>query len=585
MRRWIALAAAALAFQPAHGEWSASNSWTAPTQNEDGTPLTDLAGYRLYWGCEQSGQYTDVRPIDDPAALSTTTAGLPDTAEACYFVITALNTAGTESRYSGEAIKLRPDAPLAPPGADGVLVDFTWSEDDDGGGLVADAANSVLGSEVVDASGSASDSTSITVPSGTAAIVVFTGMWDGTAGGEDLDSLTIDGDSVDFDTSPLQNQATTQYGAHAGIGVLLNPTIGNVTLAWTWNASAPDEGGEIIPVYINSDVDTSSIAALVGDADADQNTSSNGLDAMQLVLTSSVGQLGLAYAQRFSGTTISITPDDNTLENNQLINSHRFDVVAFDPDAGTTTIDMATESYSTIAAIVLNPSSGISATLGQVTETDTAQAFTGAKQKAIGQASEADSAQTITPSGALSAELGQVLETDSAQGLTKAKQHQVNQASEADSAQALTGAKQKAIGQSSEADSARPFGKAKQKAIGQAVETDTARPITEAGAGVITETVNPASEADSALAFASSKLKQVGQSSEADSAQAMTGMRTLTVAQASEADTAQALAGSSKVRQLGQASEADIARPMTVVGGTPPAAAGSYPVIYRRRRR
>ncbi|MDZ7670049.1 MAG: hypothetical protein U5Q16_11745 [Gammaproteobacteria bacterium] len=31
--------------------------WQAPTQNEDGTPLNDLAGYVIYWGT-QSREYT-----------------------------------------------------------------------------------------------------------------------------------------------------------------------------------------------------------------------------------------------------------------------------------------------------------------------------------------------------------------------------------------------------------------------------------------------------------------------------------------------------------------------------------------------
>ena len=35
----------------------ATLSWVAPSTNEDGTPLTDLAGYKIYYGTA-SGNYT-----------------------------------------------------------------------------------------------------------------------------------------------------------------------------------------------------------------------------------------------------------------------------------------------------------------------------------------------------------------------------------------------------------------------------------------------------------------------------------------------------------------------------------------------
>ncbi len=39
---------------------TATLSWTPPTQNTDGSPLTDLAGYRVYWGTS-SGNYPELR--------------------------------------------------------------------------------------------------------------------------------------------------------------------------------------------------------------------------------------------------------------------------------------------------------------------------------------------------------------------------------------------------------------------------------------------------------------------------------------------------------------------------------------------
>ena len=84
---------------------SATLSWTAPTHNEDGTTLTDLAGYKLYWGTTP-GSYTESVTIDNPSVLTYVVENLaPGTYE---FVATSFNTSGVESRYSGAATKLVP---------------------------------------------------------------------------------------------------------------------------------------------------------------------------------------------------------------------------------------------------------------------------------------------------------------------------------------------------------------------------------------------------------------------------------------------------------------------------------------------
>ncbi|MEO1202681.1 MAG: putative Ig domain-containing protein [Pseudomonadota bacterium] len=84
------------------GTASVTLNWTAPTQNEDGTDLNDLAGYTIYYGT-RSGDYTEEIPINNPAVTTYIVEGLlPDT---YYFVATARNSAGEESRYSGEAVK------------------------------------------------------------------------------------------------------------------------------------------------------------------------------------------------------------------------------------------------------------------------------------------------------------------------------------------------------------------------------------------------------------------------------------------------------------------------------------------------
>lgn len=77
-------------------------SWTPPTLNTDGTPLTDLAGYKVLYGT-QPGVYTHELAINDPSATSFTVTGLaPGT---WYFAMKSVDTAGNESAPSGEAWK------------------------------------------------------------------------------------------------------------------------------------------------------------------------------------------------------------------------------------------------------------------------------------------------------------------------------------------------------------------------------------------------------------------------------------------------------------------------------------------------
>ncbi len=83
---------------------SATLTWTAPTQNTDGTDLTDLAGFKVYWGTTQGGPYDDQVDINDPGV--TTWVVSPLASGAWFFVATAYNAIGTESDVSNEAMKI-----------------------------------------------------------------------------------------------------------------------------------------------------------------------------------------------------------------------------------------------------------------------------------------------------------------------------------------------------------------------------------------------------------------------------------------------------------------------------------------------
>ena len=72
-------------------------SWSAPTTNEDGTPLEDLAGYRLHYGTE-SGHYTYVVDVGDYTSAEVGDLA-PDT---WYLAVTAYDFLGNESGFSNE---------------------------------------------------------------------------------------------------------------------------------------------------------------------------------------------------------------------------------------------------------------------------------------------------------------------------------------------------------------------------------------------------------------------------------------------------------------------------------------------------
>jgi hypothetical protein len=86
-------------------------TWTAPSENEDGSPLVDLAGYRLYWGRSAGGPYPHTARVSDPAQRSYVIEGLAD--GEWYFVVTAVSESEEESALSGEAsIRIEDGAPV-----------------------------------------------------------------------------------------------------------------------------------------------------------------------------------------------------------------------------------------------------------------------------------------------------------------------------------------------------------------------------------------------------------------------------------------------------------------------------------------
>jgi hypothetical protein len=81
---------------------SATLRWTPPTRNEDGTPIENLAGYRVYYGTS-TGNLNQVLNIAGAGVTSAVIQNL--TPATWYFALKAYNAANVESSFSNIASK------------------------------------------------------------------------------------------------------------------------------------------------------------------------------------------------------------------------------------------------------------------------------------------------------------------------------------------------------------------------------------------------------------------------------------------------------------------------------------------------
>ena len=84
---------------------SATLTWTPPTTNTNGTALTNLAGYRVRWG-PAVGNYPNVVTLNNAGLTAYVVENLVSGTH--YFVVTAVNSTGTESQFSNVASKTIP---------------------------------------------------------------------------------------------------------------------------------------------------------------------------------------------------------------------------------------------------------------------------------------------------------------------------------------------------------------------------------------------------------------------------------------------------------------------------------------------
>jgi len=74
-------------------------NWQPPTENTDGSALTNLSGYNIHYGTK-SGDYTQTISVSNPGLATYVVDNLsPGT---YYFTVAAVNSSGTESLLSSE---------------------------------------------------------------------------------------------------------------------------------------------------------------------------------------------------------------------------------------------------------------------------------------------------------------------------------------------------------------------------------------------------------------------------------------------------------------------------------------------------
>ncbi|WMS86177.1 fibronectin type III domain-containing protein [Pleionea litopenaei] len=88
----------ALRVEVAEANSNAAVFWSAPTENVDNTPLTDLIGFKVYYGNDPE-QLTRFVEVNDPTRLSVVIENLTNN-QRYYFAVTAVNSLGVESDFA-----------------------------------------------------------------------------------------------------------------------------------------------------------------------------------------------------------------------------------------------------------------------------------------------------------------------------------------------------------------------------------------------------------------------------------------------------------------------------------------------------
>lgn len=178
---------------------------------------------------------------------------------------------------------------------------------------------------------------------------------------------------------------------------------------------------------------------------------------------------------------------------------------------------------------------GLSASLGQPSETDTVSALTSAKAQSVGLISA----------------------TDTAQGITSGKAGSLGLITSTETAQSLTAAKSSAIGLAAETDSPFTISSIKSVSAALVTETETAQPLTS----IKYAELGQASETEESLALVSSATSNLGLIAETDTVFAITAIKTAALGFPSESDSALSVSAS-KTAMLGLVTEIEYPLPL-----------------------
>ncbi len=196
----------ALFFQPGNTyAGQATLSWSAPTTNASGAPLTDLAGYTLYYGTA-SGNYT--QNVGVGSTTSYTVSSLA--AGTYYFAAKAYDTSGNQSAYSNEVSKTVVSQST-----------LTVSDSGTGSGTVTSSPSGI--SCGTTCSGTYNSGTIITLTATAAGNSTFAGWSGGGCGGTGTCSFTVNANTT-VSASFTANTATYSITASAGTGGSIAPS-------------------------------------------------------------------------------------------------------------------------------------------------------------------------------------------------------------------------------------------------------------------------------------------------------------------------------------------------------------------------
>jgi hypothetical protein len=93
---------AAVASSPPAGTGTATLAWVAPTHNTDGSVITGLAGYHIYYGTDQSAPSQSVNVVGATSTTYVVQGLAPGT---YFFTVVAYNSSGEDSTDSNVAVK------------------------------------------------------------------------------------------------------------------------------------------------------------------------------------------------------------------------------------------------------------------------------------------------------------------------------------------------------------------------------------------------------------------------------------------------------------------------------------------------